>query len=353
MLQQTQVATVIPYYHRFLERFPDVRALADAPIDDVLFHWAGLGYYRRARQLHQAAQSVVKSHNGIFPTEFDAIRELAGIGRYTAGAIASFAYDKPFPIVEANTQRLYARLIHLSEPTATSSSQSRLWQFAESVLTPTGSGRINHSLMELGSQVCLPKEPRCTECPLRSLCPTNENGTHEQIPAPKPPKTYIDLVEAALIVRDAKNRILVRRCGADERWAGLWDFPRFDATEFDNESMRRESVATQFRERFGFEIEIGKSVHSVRHAVTKYRIQMHCYETVIIAPKKSSSRVAEVTPTSRGDRNGKVDFNSKAERDNGESDWVSLEHLKTLALNSSAKKILKWLDNHFKNEQSK
>lgn len=350
MLQQTQVATVLPYYHRFLERFPDVGTLAQAPIDDVLFHWAGLGYYRRARQLHEAAKSIVENHSGVFPTDFESIRHLKGIGRYTAGAIASFAFDTPSPIVEANTQRLYARLIHLTEPTSTASSQQQLWHFAESVLAPTGSGRINHALMEIGSQVCLPKQPRCSECPLKTLCPTYENNSQEHIPAPKPSKTYIDLVEAALIVRDAHGQILVRRCGMDERWAGLWDFPRFDVTEFDNEDVRREALATQFHSRFGLNIEIGKVVHSVRHAVTKYRIQLHCYSTNTKLPRTSSVQIAEPRPERPNTKTSKRPSTRTGEPAiEADTDWVSVEELKLLALNSSAKRLLKWIDaNHSK-----
>jgi A/G-specific adenine glycosylase len=198
MLQQTQVATVIPYYLRFLESFPKVIDLANASLDDVYRHWAGLGYYRRARQLHDAAKKVADTHAGTFPTSHVDVANLPGIGRYTVGAILSFATDQRLPIVEANTQRLYARLLHWPEELSSKSSQNALWNFAEQVLpSKSGSGLVNQSLMEIGSQVCTAKTPSCLECPLIDLCPTFANGSQASIPAPKKPKVYTELSEGA------------------------------------------------------------------------------------------------------------------------------------------------------------
>ncbi|MGN6546833.1 MAG: A/G-specific adenine glycosylase, partial [Aureliella sp.] len=197
MLQQTQVATVIDYYHRFLARFPTVEALAAADEQEVLGLWAGLGYYRRARQLHAASQQVVSQHRGNFPGDVPSLMQLAGVGRYTAGAIASIAFDKPAPILEANTERLYARLLCLREPTRSPASLALLWQFAEWSLprgasrSPNSSARtINQAAMELGSLVCKPVNPRCCECPLAALCPTALHGLQSAIPVPKPKKSF-------------------------------------------------------------------------------------------------------------------------------------------------------------------
>ncbi|MFM8396503.1 MAG: A/G-specific adenine glycosylase, partial [Pirellula sp.] len=161
MLQQTQVATVIPYYDRFLKRFPDVGTLAAAELDEVYQLWAGLGYYRRARQLHSAAIRVVESGQAPFPTDRDAIAKLPGVGRYTANAIASFAYDQPFGIVEANTQRLYARLMLCKDPLSQTQAQAKLWDFAQRLAEawPVSPGLLNQSLMEIGALICKPKDP--------------------------------------------------------------------------------------------------------------------------------------------------------------------------------------------------
>ncbi len=158
MLQQTQVATVLPYYRRFLERFPNVKALAEASEEEVLKLWEGLGYYRRARQLHAAAKTIVEEHRAEFPELFEDVLALPGIGRYTAGAICSFAYNQARPIVEANTQRLYARLIKLNEPLDSKSGQAALWEFAERIVDKTRSRLINSAVMELGAIVCTPSQ---------------------------------------------------------------------------------------------------------------------------------------------------------------------------------------------------
>ncbi|MCY2983540.1 MAG: A/G-specific adenine glycosylase [Planctomycetota bacterium] len=316
MLQQTQVATVIPFYHRFLASFPDVVSLAEASLDDVYRHWAGLGYYRRARQMHQTAQLVKEAHAGVFPTDFQSVRELPGIGRYTAGAILSFSADQRQPIVEANTQRLYARLLHLKQETTSKTGQSHLWSFAKLVLPKRkGSGSVNQALMEIGSQVCLPKNPLCLVCPLSDLCPTFKSGSQAMIPVPKPPKDFTDLREVALVIYDSKGRFLMRRCGSKERWAGLWDFPRFDVTPCKTEASEAIHVAEQFRERFGKSVRIGQKIHELKHAVTRYRIQLKSYE-------------AEIDSSVRARWKEEV-----------ETLWADVDELSKLALSSSGKRL--------------
>ena len=316
MLQQTQVATVIPYYARFLQSFPDVESLAAATLDDVYRHWAGLGYYRRARQMHEAAKVVQSELDGVFPTDYLGVSRLPGIGRYTAGAILSFSRDQRQPIVEANTQRLYARLLHLKHETSSKQGQSLLWSFAEMVLpSRKGSGRLNQALMEIGSQICLPKNPHCLVCPLKDLCPTYASGSQAKIPVPKRPKEYTELREVALVIRDSKGRILLRRCAPDERWAGLWDFPRFDVTQCNSNASELKSVAAQFQERFGKSVLVGKKIHELKHAVTRYRITLKCYE-------------AEIDSSMRGKLRSEV-----------ESTWVDPTKQSELALNSSGKRL--------------
>lgn len=281
MLQQTQVATVKEYFRRFVAELPTVADLAAADEQQVLRLWEGLGYYRRARQLHAAAQEVMQRFDGRFPGDIEAIQSLPGIGRYTAGAIASIAFDLPAPILEANTQRLYARLIGWEEPLSSSASQKRLWQFAEAILPTEEVGHFNQALMELGSLVCTPKNPDCSHCPLRADCEAFRLGRQHELPHPKKKTEFIPVTEIALVVR-RKNEVLVRQCGPDERWAGLWDFPRFalpgETPLTAAPQAEPAEVEGMLREASGIEAAFGEHLTTIKHGVTKYRITLLCYE---------------------------------------------------------------------------
>lgn len=313
MLQQTQVATVIPYYARFLTKFPDIKSLAQANETDVMRHWEGLGYYRRARQMHDAAQRIQSHHDGVFPRDFDSILNLPGIGRYTAGAIASFAYDDPQPIVEANTQRLYARLCLMDQPLTAPDSQRILWEFASAIVEPGPAGQINQSLMELGATMCTPKQPSCDRCPLKSLCPTFKEGRQEEIPAPKPAKVYHSKTDVVLLFQNRQKRWLVRKCRDGEHWAGLWDFPRFDMTHASEASLPQ-AIDSACRQRFGRGCLLGAVLGSLKHGVTKYRITLHCHHATWIP-------------------------NSKKLKTEEEIQWLTLEELSNVALSSTGRKI--------------
>jgi A/G-specific adenine glycosylase len=281
MLQQTVVATVIPYFERFLARFPTVTALAKAPEEDVLRLWEGLGYYRRARQLHRAADVVCAEHDGRFPRDAQAVRALPGIGRYTAGAILSIAFDQPQPILEANTIRLLARLIAYSGDTHSTAGQRLLWETAEQLLPRREVGRFNQALMELGSQVCTPREPRCDACPLAALCPTRRWQLADRIPAQRA-RPVIELVrEAAVVVRRGDKVLIVRR-QPGERWAGLWDFPRF-ALSSEAAAPLDEQLVAGVTDRAGVKVRPGELLTTIRHSVTRFRISLECYEAVHIA----------------------------------------------------------------------
>ncbi len=286
MLQQTTVATVRPRFAAFLAVFPDISSLAAAKEEAVLRPWEGLGYYRRARQLHAAAQKIVAEHGGKFPRELEAIRALPGIGRYTAGAIASIAFGQRAPILEANTLRVWARLLAEPRPLTSAAAQERLWQAAEMILPngsnfnpkrkrgtqvadrvplalpvsgkrgkkadadrvceseqnstgkasgtpsrdtvssgPITSGTVNQALMDLGSGVCLPRAPLCLLCPVNSLCAARKLGQPEKFPAAAEKTNWTLRHEAAVLVRD-KQRILVVQYAEKQRWAGMWDLPR-------------------------------------------------------------------------------------------------------------------------------
>ena len=222
MLQQTQVVTVLDYYRRWLERFPSLLSLADAPPEDVLRLWEGLGYYARARNLQKAAQSIRDQHGGEFPRDLEAIAALPGVGRYTAGAIYSFSYDLPAPIVDANVARVLARIIHLRLPIDTAPGQRALWAAAEEFL-PTENARLyNSALMELGAVVCRVRAPQCLLCPVLSYCAAAPHDP-ELLPIKKARKATIPLTEdCAWIVHDGK---LLLQQGVGSRWKGLWKLP--------------------------------------------------------------------------------------------------------------------------------
>ena len=278
MLQQTQVATVIPYWKRFLSRFPDVDSLAAADEREVLRLWEGLGYYRRARQLHIAAKQIVAEHQGKFPTSHEAVRGLPGIGRYTAGAILSIGLDQRLPILEANTIRVLSRLTAFEGDPSSNAGQKYLWSVAEQILPVKKCGAFNQALMELGSEICTPKSPACDRCPVAALCQARERQLVELLPRAAKRTKYEEITEVAVIVRE-RGRVLVRHCQPGERWAGLWDFPRFSAgSEGDNGMSIERQVPLRIRELAGLEVVAGQRLTTLKHGVTRFRITLHCYE---------------------------------------------------------------------------
>jgi A/G-specific adenine glycosylase len=224
MLQQTQVATVIPFYERWLKRFPDFASLAVAEEQEVLRFWQGLGYYARARNLHRAAQAVCAEYGGVLPADEVLIGRLPGVGRYTAGALASFAFNRAAPAVDANIARVLARLDDLRIPIDSVAGLRRLWQLAAE-LVPNDSPRLhNWALMELGALVCTPRNPKCHACPVRGECQASDP---EGLPVKKARRPVVDVVEACLFQIENYHLRMERSSGT--RWSGLWRLPRLDA----------------------------------------------------------------------------------------------------------------------------
>ncbi len=281
MLQQTQVATVREYFTRFTTAFPDVHRLAAADETDVLRLWEGLGYYRRARQLHAAAQQVVEHYGGEFPQEPSELQTLPGIGRYTAGAIASIAFDKRAAILEANTIRLLSRLIAYPGEAASAAGQRILWQVAEDILPKKDCAKFNQALMELGSLICTPTQPKCDECPLATSCAANAAGLQQLIPLAKPRPIFTELREAAVVVRK-NDSVLMRQCGENERWAGLWDFPRFEL-EASGPLFAQREIASKVEAQTGIHCAPGALVKTIKHGVTRFRITLDCYEATFVS----------------------------------------------------------------------
>ncbi|MFT5523662.1 MAG: A/G-specific adenine glycosylase [Pirellulaceae bacterium] len=309
MLQQTQVATVISYFERFMQQFPSIPALAEADEDRVLRAWEGLGYYRRARQLHKAAQVMVEEFGGEFPTSFEDVLALPGVGRYTAGAILSIAGGQRQPILEANTIRLFCRLLAYDEDPTTSKAQKVLWQFAEEILPRSNAGELNQALMELGSLVCSPT-PACQDCPVARQCETQLHGLQQQIPLRVKKMKYVDVDEMAVVVRDGE-KVLLRRCRAEERWAGLWDFPRFAAPTRPSD-LSVKQIAHEVQLLTGAKVQMADKLATMKHAVTKYRITLHCHSAVFVT--------------------GKL-------RNDTEYAWVTLGQLAELPLSTTGRKI--------------
>jgi len=263
MLQQTQVATVVPYFLRFVEAFPDLRALAEAPIDRVLALWSGLGYYSRARRLHQAAQACVRDHGGELPRDFDALLALPGIGRSTAGAILAQAHGQRLPILDGNVRRVLCRHRGARGWPGSAAVQQRLWRIAEEALPAERLADYTQALMDLGATVCRPSSPRCTDCPLREDCVALREGLVDALPERRPAKALPEREVHALVVRDGEGRTLLQRRPAAGVWACLWSLPEADTPEQAQSWLRRHAHAG------GCEI-----LPPIRHAFSHYRLRI-------------------------------------------------------------------------------
>lgn len=225
MLQQTQVDTVVRYYDRFLARFPTIAALAEAPLDEVLAAWSGLGFYRRARSLHRAARQVVDVHGGLLPRDPRALLGLPGVGRYTAGAIRSLAWGDRAPILDGNVARVLSRVFRVAGPLAAPATQRRLWGLAEEVLPEADVGAMNEALMELGALVCRPRAPRCDACPIASSCGAFRRGDPEAFPETAPTAAVPTDRRVALFVQRGDGRFRLERRPEEGLLAGLYELP--------------------------------------------------------------------------------------------------------------------------------
>ncbi|MEY2408674.1 MAG: A/G-specific adenine glycosylase [Verrucomicrobiota bacterium] len=277
MLQQTQVKTVIPYWERWMRELPNVRALAVASPAYVLKLWEGLGYYSRVRNLQRSAQLIQERHDGAFPRCFDAILELPGIGRYTAGAISSMAFHEPRPILDGNIIRILTRLFGIAGETRERKTNDRLWHLAGQLVGHAGPARcsaLNQSLMELGALVCTPRSPRCEVCPLRVHCVAFRSNRIDELPNLAPRPTAIQRRIAAFVI-ERNGAFLVRQRPADAVNAHLWEFPNIDITDSPAANARE-----LLRQHFRIRPKLISSLGTIRHSITRYRIVLEAFHVV-------------------------------------------------------------------------
>ena len=289
MLQQTRVETVRPYYARWLRAFPTVRTLARAADDRVLKFWEGLGYYSRARNLHRAARIVVRDHAGKLPSTVEGLRALPGIGRYTAGAIASIAFGERVPVVDGNVARVFARIFAISANVKSPVTMESLWNLAEGLLPDTDAGEFNQALMELGALVCTPTSPQCEICPMRRVCAARARSLVDRLPNRGDKPMTVQLTTRTALVRRG-GRILLRRRPESGLLADFWELPEADKQHF----------------------RVGRQLCEVRHAITHHRIVLRVHECALT-------------------------FNI---RSNGQWRWASRANLKTLALPAAHRRAL-------------
>jgi A/G-specific adenine glycosylase len=284
MLQQTRTATVIDYYRRFLAALPTVESLARADDDQLLALWSGLGYYSRARNLRAAADRIAREYGGRFPRHRHEALGLPGVGRYTAGAVLSIAYDLPEPLVDGNVARVFARLFQLTAPSGSPQLERQLWALAAELVPvqgrgPEGPGAWNQALMELGAVVCTPREPRCLLCPVANLCSGRRAGVERQLPQPKVRRRPFAVELECLVVRDG-DRVLLQRRAAEGRMAGLWEPPTrelaADLAPAGGRLWPRQYLLPEF--------EAGEDLGWLRHTITVHRIAVRVRRGELFLP---------------------------------------------------------------------
>ncbi|MEZ4667168.1 MAG: A/G-specific adenine glycosylase [Anaerolineae bacterium] len=274
MLQQTQVETVKPYYERFLSVFPTVHDLAKAPLDHILKMWEGLGYYSRARNLHQTACIVSRDFKGQFPKTVDELLKLPGIGRYSAGAIASIAFGQSVPVLDGNVIRVFSRLMDLEDDVTQPSVKANLWKLAEDWLPSTRPGDYNQSLMELGRLICKPRTPLCSDCPVSPHCKAYVSGTQSQRPVKKRKAVTPHYDVTAGMIWNEKGELLIAQRPLDGLLGGLWEFP---GGKVENGETLPDCLRRELREELAIEIEVGELFAVVHHAFTHFKITLHTF----------------------------------------------------------------------------
>jgi A/G-specific adenine glycosylase len=290
LLQQTQVETVIPYFERWMKRFPDVETLAAAELEEVLSVWEGLGYYRRARNLHKAAKMIVNEFGGEIPEDAKVLESLPGVGRYTAAAIASIAFGADAAALDGNIRRVFARVSNLGVPARSAEGERRLWELAQAYLPPGRGGDYNQALMDLGALICTPKLPDCPNCPLESICEARKLGIQDQRPIPSPRKKVPHYIVTAAVIHK-NGSVLIARRPIEGLLGGLWEFPggKLEEGEDMPGCLRRE-----VEEELGVKVDVGGLLGVYNHAYTHFRVTLHAYNCTLAEGEPRPLQVSDL-----------------------------------------------------------
>ncbi len=274
MLQQTQVKTVLPYFDRWIAELPTIQSVSEASEDKILKLWEGLGYYSRVRNLQKAAKQIVEKHGGIFPSSLNDILALPGVGRYTAGAITSIAFNQDQPLVDGNVIRVLSRLFLYTKNTRLPEAEKQMWQWAEEILPPGKARYFNQAMMELGALQCTPKSPDCGVCPLRAVCKAYKEGMVSHIPdrGPKRDLTYIE-VSIGIIKKDGK--IFIQKRPEKGLMGGLWEFP---GGKVEPGESKKATLEREVAEELGVRLKNIKFIRKIKHAYTSFKVDLHCFE---------------------------------------------------------------------------
>jgi len=283
MLQQTRVDTVIPYFEKWMNLFPDVASLANASEQDVLNAWEGLGYYSRARNLHKAAKITAEKFNGQLPHDLTELRSLPGIGRYTVGAIASMAFGMDEPTLDGNLRRVFSRLFDVDEFADSPAGEKILWELAAQNLPKGQAGDYNQALMDLGATICLPKNPRCLLCPLMKICQSRKNATQELRPVLKPKKFVPHYTHAAAVILQ-RGRVLLAQRPPDGLLGGMWEFPNGRVNADPAKELTKVLNAAH-----SLRVKKGEEMGVIHHAYSHFKVTVHAFRCVPVSIPKSKN----------------------------------------------------------------
>ncbi|MDH5596633.1 MAG: A/G-specific adenine glycosylase [Candidatus Peregrinibacteria bacterium] len=274
MLQQTQVKTVLPYFERWMATLPTIKSVAEAKEDQILKLWEGLGYYSRARNIQKAARQIVEEYDGVFPSDYDAILALPGVGKYTAGAIASIAFNQDRPLVDGNVIRVLSRLFLYTKNTRFPEAEKKMWKWAEEIL-PKGEARLfNQAMMEFGALQCTPASPDCSACPLASVCEARKENMIHLIPD-RGPARRVENIKVAIAVIKKEGKVFIQKRPEKGLMGGLWEFPggKVEKGEGFKAALQRELA-----EEVGMKVRNIKKIRNIKHAYTSFKVDLHCYE---------------------------------------------------------------------------